>query len=282
MIDLSLTEVREGVRAGNRLCDGGPEVLVTDLPAAPGGPACPVRIYQGPTMRATMVYAHGGGWVTGDLDYSAELCRHLAADADVRVISVDYRLAPEHPFPAGLTDIEATWTWARETYAGPLGLGGDSAGGHLAAALTARLDGSVMPEFLVLIYPVLDLPDQSMSYRTQAHAFPIGAADMRWFWRAYLAGQTPPRSPDVTPGRFVPRLPGPAHVVAAGHDPLHDEGVAYAEQLAAAGAAVTLADHPDLCHGFLRFTAITAAARAARDDLVTAVSRLVERLPEEP
>lgn len=276
MIALSPAEARERVAAGNRLCAGGPAVTVVDRAPAEGGPPVPVRVYEAGAPVATLVYAHGGGWVTGDLDYSDELCRHLAADSGVRVVSVDYRLAPEHPFPAGVEDLAAAWAWAAEEYDGPLALGGDSAGGNLAAAVAHRATGTDgPPSYLLLVYPVLGLPDSTPSYRTRSSAFPIGAADMRWFFRHYLAGATAPGpSADLVPlhAADLTGMP-PTHLVLAGHDPLHDEGAAYAARLTQAGVAVTVADHPDLCHGFLRFTAVSAAARQARSTLTEAVRR---------
>lgn len=277
MVDLSPAEVRERVRLGNRLCADGPDVTVTDLDPDDGRPV-PVRVYEHGEVRGTLVYAHGGGWVSGDLEYADELCRFIAQDAGLRVVSVDYRLAPEHPFPAGLDDLAASWSWAVATYDGPLGLGGDSSGGNLAAAVAHRAvsgDGSA-PSYLLLLYPVLGLPDATPSYRTRATAFPTGAADMRWFFTHYLSGQLPDApSPDLAPlhADDLSRMP-PTHLVLAGHDPLHDEGRAFAAALSAAGVPVSLADHPDLCHGFLRVTAASAAARQARSTVVDAVRRL--------
>ncbi|WP_203043847.1 alpha/beta hydrolase [Pimelobacter simplex] len=274
MVDLTPSQARERVVAGNRLCSEGPSVAVTDLGPA-DGPPVPVRVYEpAAAPPATLVHAHGGGWVTGDLDYSDELCRFLA-DAGVRVVSVDYRLAPEHPFPAGLDDLAAAWAWTRAAYDGPLGLGGDSAGGNLAAALTLR-EPDPAPAFLLLLYPVLGLPGSTPSYRSRAEAFPIGAADMRWFFEHYLADARPPApTPDLVPlhAPDLSALP-PTHVVLAGHDPLHDEGAAFAATARAAGVPVTVEQHPDLCHGFLRFTAASAGARAARAGVVDAVRRL--------
>ena len=273
MVSLSPAEARERVVLGNRLCADGPDVSVTDLPAGDGRPV-PVRVYEGDRALVTLVYAHGGGWVTGDLDYADELHRFLAAEAGVRVVSVDYRLAPEHPFPAGLDDLAATWTWAAATYDEPLALGGDSAGGNLAAALAVR-GPQPGPSFLVLAYPVLGRPGGTASYRRRAGAFPTGAADMRWFFEHYLAGQDPGDVSDLVPisAPHLVHLP-PTHVVVAGHDPLHDEGAALVTALDTVGVPATLSDHEDLCHGFLRFTAVSEGARSARSALVAQVKRL--------
>ena len=275
MVALSPAQARERVVAGNRLCADGPEVGIVDHPGRADGPPVGVRVYESGTPAATLVYAHGGGWVTGDLDYADELCRFLARDAGLRVVSVDYRLAPEHPYPAAVEDLAAAWAWAHATYPGPLALGGDSAGGNLAAAVAVR--ASHPASFLLLLYPVLGLPGATASYRTRETAFPIGAADMRWFFEHYLAGIVVPDPPgaDLAPlhAEDLDALP-PTHLVLAGHDPLHDEGAAFADAIAAAGGTVTVHDHPSLCHGFLRFTAASPAAREARSAVVAEARRL--------
>lgn len=277
MVELPVAEVRERIVTGNRLCSGGPGVAVRDLRPGDDDAPVPLRIYEGAERAGTLVYCHGGGWVTGGLDYADEFCRFLAADAGVRVVSVDYRLAPEHPFPAPVEDVAAAWRWTSDHLSGPLGLGGDSAGGNLAAALSHRLRGTeAAPTYVVLLYPVLGLPDHTASYRTRAGAFPIGAADMRWFFGHYTSWEQRETAPvDLVPlhAEAFAGLP-PTHLVLVGHDPLHDEGAAYAARLSAAGVPVTVEVHPDLCHGFLRFTGASAAARAARSAAVTAVGRL--------
>lgn len=282
MVEQSPEQVRERLRQGNVLCAAGPVVEVVDRAPGQGRPVA-VRVYGSPDAATTLVYAHGGGWVTGDLEYADELCRFLAHDAGIRVVSADYRLAPEHPFPAGLEDLAATWQWVRSTYTGPLALGGDSAGGNLAAALAHRLGGSPAdrPSFLLLVYPVLGLPDATASYRSRASAFPIGAAEMRWFFDHYLGRGRPSKpTPDLAPlhAGDLSQMP-PTLVVVAGHDPLRDEGLAFAAALSRAGVAVDIAEHADLCHGFLRLTAASAAARAARAGIVAAVRDLLTTTP---
>jgi len=233
-----------------------------------------VRLYGSADAATTLVYAHGGGWVTGDLDYSDELCRFVAARG-VRVVSVDYRLAPEHRFPAAYEDMLTATQWASAAFGG-VGVGGDSAGGNLAAAtaLALRDRADVAVAFQVLVYPVLDTDVTGGSYVSQAQAFPIGAAEMRWFLDHYLDGK--PRDDDrVAPLRAASLVGLPrTHVVVAGHDPLRDEGRAYARRLAEAGVPVTAELHPSLCHGFLRFTGASSGARSARDRLVEQVVAL--------
>lgn len=277
MVELAPEEVRERIASGSRLCSAGPEVTVRELAAGEDGAPVPLRVYDGPLCALTLVYAHGGGWVTGGLDYADEFCRFLAADAGVRVVNVDYRLAPEHPFPAPLQDLDAAWSWARSRFSGSFALGGDSAGGNLAAALTHRLRGTdASPAFQLLIYPVLGLPGRTASYESSAGAFPVGAADMRWFFEHYTTpDDRAEASPDLAPLHADDLTGTPAtHLVLAAHDPLHDEGAAYAARLSAAGVPLTVQVHPDLCHGFLRFTGASAAARAGRSAAVAAVRRL--------
>jgi acetyl esterase len=237
-----------------------------------------VRTYAPEATAGTLVYAHGGGWVTGDLEYADQLCRHVADDLGLRVVSVDYRLAPEHPWPAGLEDLSEVWSAVRAQEGGWCALGGDSAGGHLAAGLAhgLRTDRAYLPDALLLVYPVLGPPGGTESYTTRATAFPTGAADMDWFWGHLVPGGPPPDAPtEMLPG-LAPDLRGtpPTHLVVAGHDPLHDEGAIYAERLREAGVPVSVTDHPTLCHGFLRLTGACTAARAALGDLVRHVGRL--------
>lgn len=269
LVELSAPEARERVRGGNRLCAAGPaEVAVTDLVAEHEGSTVRVRVYGAADAGTTLVYAHGGGWVTGDLDYSDELCRFVA-ERGVRVVSVDYRLAPEHRFPAAFEDMLTATRWASATY-GRVGVGGDSAGGNLAAATTLALRdrAEVAVAFQVLVYPVLDTDVTVDSYVSEAQAFPMGAADMRWFLDHYLDGNARDDN-RVAPLRAASfaGLP-PTHVVVAGHDPLRDEAHAYVARLTEAGVPVTSQLHPSLCHGLLRFTAASSAARTARDSLV--------------
>ena len=280
---LTPAEARARVAAGHGSCADGPELRSVDdirIPVADG--TIGARVYSPHRApQATLVYLHGGGWVTGDLDYCDELCRFIADRLDWTVVSVDYRLAPEHPFPTPLDDAYAALRHVAAEIAGngPLGVGGDSAGGNLAAACTLRARDEHGPrlDFQLLVYPVTDHDFTRGSYRTHAAAFPIGAAAMRWFWDHYLPDVARRDLPTASPLRAdLAGLP-PAHVVVAGHDPLRDEGVAYAERLRAAGVDATLAEYPSLVHGFFRFTRAVPAARAAVDDLVAALRALTAR-----
>jgi len=273
MIEIEPEEVRQRVRAGNALCAAGPVVPMLDEVVPLEGRDIAIRTYDAAASPVTLVYAHGGGWVTGDLDYADELCRFVAA-AGCRVVSVDYRLAPEHVFPAAHDDVLDVARMLRRRW-GAIALAGDSAGGNLAAAAAQRLTAEGSPPlFQVLIYPVLDTDTTRGSYVENATAFPIGAADMRWFLDHYVAGADRAH-PRVAPLRAtdISQLP-PTHALAVGHDPLRDETQVYVQQLQDAGVDATLTMLPTMCHGFLRFTAASPGARAARDALVRRIAEL--------
>ncbi|WP_433474228.1 alpha/beta hydrolase fold domain-containing protein [Spirillospora sp. CA-142024] len=272
-------EARERVRRGDALCSGGPRLhSVEDVTVPVDGAVIPARIYRPVpgTPPCTMVYFHGGGWVTGDLEYSDELCRHLAHDAGCAVVSVEYRLAPEHPFPVPLADAYASLVWAADAVAagGRLAVGGDSAGANLAAACALRArDHGPRLAFQLLVYPVTDHDFTRPSYVREADAFPIGAEAMRWFWDRYAPDPAVRDDPALSPLRAV-SLAGlpPAHVVLAGHDPLRDEGAAYAERLRNAGVPVSLREYAGLGHGFFRLTGAVGATRDALPELTSAVA----------
>ncbi|WP_244928894.1 alpha/beta hydrolase [Nocardioides sp. W7] len=281
MTRTSVADNRERIVLGHRLCSAGPEVGSVEELQVPGTetrPPVPVRVYTpAGEVSATLVYLHGGGWFTGDLDYPDELCRFLARDAGLRVVSVDYRLAPEHPYPLPLDDAEAALVWTTREFADvPLGIAGDSAGGNLAAAclLRARADG-LRVDFQVLVYPVSDTDFGRDSYRACEHGFPLGRADLEHCFDLYVPDHGDRASTEVAPLRADLSGMPPALVVVAGHDPLHDEGVAHAARLRECGVPVALVDHGTLCHGFLRFTGASSAASAARDELVRQTACLV-------
>jgi acetyl esterase len=241
----------------------------------PAGPI-PARLYAPPTAepqpRPLLVYYHGGGWVVGDLETHDGLCRFLATHADADVLSVDYRLAPEHPFPAAVDDAFAAFNWA-VAHAAELGVdpariavGGDSAGGNLAAAvsLLARDDGGAKPAMQLLIYPVTDAVGGQVSRDTFAEGFMLTKADMDWFEEHYLPAGAQSEDPRVSVlhAGDLSNLP-PAYVTTAGFDPLRDEGEAYAARMREAGTRVALRRHPGLIHSFANLTAISRSSRAA-------------------
>jgi acetyl esterase len=245
-----------------------------EVPGPAGGIAA--RLYLPPQPAGDppplLVYFHGGGWVIGDLDTHDDPCRFLAAGSGVALLAIDYRLAPEHPFPAAVEDAEAAYRWAREN-AARLGLdrdriavGGDSAGANLAAAvcLLARDGGLPLPAMQLLIYPVTDCAAEAPSRRTFGEGFLLTRRDMDWFEEHYLPAGADRSDPRVSVLR-APDLAGlpPAYLAVAGFDPLRDEGEAYAQRLGEAGVPVALRRHAGLIHTFANLTAICPSARAA-------------------
>ena len=229
----------------------------------PGGPI-PLRVYRPAGVAASvalpgLLYFHGGGWVIGDLDTHDVLCRQLTAEAGVTVVNVDYRLAPEHKFPAAADDAWAAtrWTVAHASEfgvdAGRLAVGGDSAGGNLAAvvALQARDAGAPIIKLQVLVYPVTDVAAESRSYQDFSEGYMLTRESMRWFTAHYLAAAGQANDWRVSPLRASSHagLP-PALVVTAGFDPLRDEGAAYAAKLQQAGVLVDYVCYGGMIHGF--------------------------------
>lgn len=227
----------------------------------------PVRIYRpaGDGPRPTVVYVHGGGFVIGDLETHDNVCRRLARDADAVVVSVDYRLAPEHVFPAAVEDSMAVLTAVAadiDSYGGDAGklvIGGDSAGGNLAAvcSLLARESGPTLAAQL-LVYPAVDLLGDFPSRTENAEGYFLTVKDMEWFGRHYLGfDETDPRAAEVAQdprlspikAKTLAGLP-PAIVATAEFDPLRDEGNAYAAELEKAGVRVIHRQFPGLIHGF--------------------------------
>jgi acetyl esterase/lipase len=219
-----------------------------------------------------LVYFHGGGWVIGNLDTHDDPCRFLAAHSGVRLLAVDYRLAPEHPFPAAAEDALAAYEWATANTErlgadpGRIGVGGDSAGANLAAAtcLTARDAALASPAMQLLIYPVAETAGTARSRQTFSEGFMLTRADMDWFEDRYLppgVDRSDPRVALLEAGDLS-GLP-PAYIATAGFDPLRDEGEAFATCLREAGVRVALRRHPGLIHTFLNLTAICPTARGA-------------------
>jgi acetyl esterase len=248
----------------------------------------PVRIYWPEATAGRLmpgyVHAHGGGFVVGDLDMADTVCRTLCRDAGVIVVSVDYRLAPEHKFPAGLEDMLAVSRWVARSGAEigvdtrRLAVGGDSAGGNLAAAaalaLAAELDGAL--RFQALVYPVTDLTCSQPSYKDLGTGYPLTEARMRAYIDMYLADPAQATDPRASP-LLAPSVAGqpPALVILAGLDPLVDEGLAYAKRLKDAGIEAEVAEAPGHPHGFLGWT---KESEASRDMLALIARRMRERL----
>jgi acetyl esterase len=220
-----------------------------------------VRVYRpAGGERAALVYLHGGGWVLGGLDSHGPLCRTLAARSGQAVVAVDYRLAPEHRYPAAVDDAWTAFRWAQERF-DRLAVGGDSAGGHLSATVARRArDAGVALALQVLVYPATDYGCGWPSYRQYTTGPAFHTAQMRWFWEQFLDDPARASEPDCSPLRANLSGVAPALVLTAEHDPLRDEGEAYAHALQAAGVSVTLDRYDGLIHGFLRMPGVIARA----------------------
>ncbi len=248
-----------------------------DIPG-PAGPI-PIRIYTpaGAGPFPVLVYFHGGGWVLGSIETHDPMCRELNRAVGCVVVSVDYRLAPEHPFPVPLEDCYAAVCWvARHTAeingdAQCIAVGGDSAGGNLAAAvtLTARDRGMPLLAYQLLVYPVLDYAFDTDSYRENGDGYVLTKDMMAWFWQHYLRHEDYGRYPQASPLRaeHVRGLPSTL-LVTAEFDPLRDEGAAYAERLQAAGGQVEYRCYAGMIHGFLGLTSMLDTASQAMAETV--------------
>ena len=269
--------------------DPGPLKQVSDMSFEGPGGAVPVRVYRPHTAHATLpalVFFHGGGWVVGDLDTHDHLCRHLAFAGDAVVIAVDYRLAPEHPFPAPLDDCVAAFRGARANAtdlgidASRIAVGGDSAGGNLAAALclVERDAGHPLPAFQLLIYPAVDFTADNASLKANATGYLLTSAAMEMFADWYLGDRAIRHDWRASPQLAVTHagLP-PALVQTAEFDPLRDEGMRYAASLRAAGAPVTHRLYEGMVHGFARMGGRVDRGKRALDDAAAILRQQLSR-----
>jgi len=251
-------EVRAGFGPVREMIGPGPEVAsVRDISIPGQAGEIPARVYS-PVANppGTVVFYHGGGWVIGSVDDWDAVARALAVASGCDLVSVDYRLAPEHQFPAATDDAFDALVWVGSSLAGgrPLVVAGDSAGGNLAAvsALRARDAGGPALALQVLIYPVTDHDLDRPSYHDyDGTGFIVNRGDMAWFWDHYAPDVAARANPYASPLRAtdLSGLP-PAYVVTAEHDPLRDEGFAYAERLRAAGVPVEHQHYGTQIHGF--------------------------------
>jgi acetyl esterase len=235
----------------------------------------PVRLYEGVGAQrgACLLYFHGGGWVIGDIDSHDGVCRQLANEAGCRVISVGYRLAPEHKFPAPVEDCAAAFRWVVASAAtldidpARIAVGGDSAGGNLAAvmALMGRDGAGPQPCFQLLIYPATDLACATASYARFTADVTLTADSMRWFRDHYIGVDGDPSDWRISPLRANLSGVAPAFVLTAGYDPLCDEGIAYAAALDAAGVQTAHLHMSTQVHGFITMGRVIKAADTALD-----------------
>lgn len=256
---------RDGAAIGARLY-----WPLSSAPAAGGQPLAPV-----------LLYFHGGGYCVGSLDSHDSLCSALAARTPCAVLAIDYRLAPEHRFPTAFEDAEDAYDWLLEHAAGHgldrrrIAVGGDSAGGTLAAALalTAHARGLPPPVMQLLLYPCTAATQDSASHQRYASGYLLEAETLQWMFGHYLR-----HADDRRDWRFAPLQAdnvggvAPALIVLGDHDPLYDEGVAYAQKLAAAGVQATLKVCPGMIHDFLRLGNIVAGADIVRGEIAQALA----------
>ena len=278
-----------GVEAARRVIDGnavelfgGIEAVArvedADLDGVPG------RVYEPAGAGAgALVWLHGGGWAIGSLASHDPLCRALAARSGCRVVAVDYRLAPEHPHPAGLEDAWTATKWGvREL--GPVAVGGDSAGGHLAAVVALRArDRGVPLRLQVLVVPVTDYSFETASHAEHGTGYGLERTTIEWFWGLYLPDRADAADPEVSPLRAPDvSAAAPALVVTAEYDPLRDEGEAYAAKLRDAGVDVEHRRAAGMLHGFLRMPGVIEAANDAIDRIAARVREALRAGPDGP
>jgi acetyl esterase len=282
---LSAEAARLFYNAGRAIVAAPPEDVAQVRAVNAPGPNGPIamRSYRPQSTASTLpilVYLHGGGWVLGDLESHDSVCRAIANRSGHLVIAVDYRLAPEHPFPAGLEDAYAALCWVADNAAAlggdaaRLAIGGDSAGGNFAAivCLRARDQGGPTIKYQLLIYPATDFEMKSASQRVFAEGYLLTRANQRWFHQLYL-----PAKHDLTDWRVSPahaadhaNLP-PAYVLTTQFDPLRDEGEEYAAKLLRASVPVSAWRVPGQIHGFITMGRVLRAADRAIDAIALAL-----------
>lgn len=275
---------RNGVDLLTFLFGGSREtgVACTDISIALEGRWLKARTYRPGNQRASaplLVFFHFGGGVVGNIGTCDTFCSVLAKIVGCPVLSVDYRLAPEHPWPAGLNDAIDSFMWARDNaaqFGAPVGLaaaGGDSMGGNFTAILAQELKSRGLPQPVaqLLIYPATDITEQSGSMQSCADAYPLTRDTMIWFMANYLPVGTDPNDVRISPAKSenVSGL-APALVVMAGHDPLYDQGHAYGAQLSAANVTTQILSYDSLAHGFTAYMGgVPAADHACREIATT-------------
>jgi len=283
--ELTPTEAREVSAALSAVAGPGPEVarVYDELIATPDGDQFRVRVLvPDGEVQALVVYYHGGGWVIGDIDTYDHLARVLANRLHAAIVNVDYRLAPEHRFPAAADDSWAALLWASERMteiAGgpvPLVVMGDSAGGNLSAVVARRARDAGGPQLAsqVLVYPVTDADLDTASCLDPENQLLLTREAMIWFWDHYAPDAADRKHPDASPLQ-ADDLTGlaPAVVLTAEHDPLRDEGEAYAEQLALAGVPVTLQRCGGQMHGFFQLIGVLPSSAAAIEYIAEQLAR---------
>jgi len=279
LTSLPVPEARQAIRAlfGVETAEAIAKVEDRKIPGPAG--QIPVRVYtpKGKGPLPVLVFFHGGGWVIGDLETHDNTCRQLANGAACIVVAVDYRLAPEHKFPAAPEDCYAATKWVAlnaASFGGDparIAIGGDSAGGNLAAAVGVMAADRGAPTFVhqLLIYPVTNYAFDTPSYRENADGYLLTKEGMTWFWGHYLNTDADGQNAYASPlrARDCRRVP-PAFVITAEFDPLRDEGEAYAARLKEAGVPVEVKRYHGMIHGFFSLGHIMEQGKQAVADAV--------------
>ena len=281
--DVGVEQARQFIEVFGTI-GGTVEVARVEDHTVPGpGGDIPVRLYS-PSADAVLpvvVYLHGGGWCIGNIASHDGICRKLAAQSGLTVVSVDYRLAPEHRFPCAPEDCYAAVQWVPD-HAGELrvdasrmALAGDSAGGNLTAvtALLARDRGGPAISFQLMMYPVIDATMSFPSFKENAEGKLLSARDMVFFYEQYAGDDVDPKDPMLSP-LYAPSLSGlpPALVITAEYDPLRDEGEAYADALQQAGVEARSSRYDGMVHGFFGLEAVIPAAAPAMEEAAAALA----------
>lgn len=281
--DMSPAEGREMYRAMRPLIEELPVQSCVDRTIQGSLGDIPMRIYtpQGDGPFGVLMNFHGGGWVIGDLDTSDAVCRQLATHAGVVVVSVDYRMAPEDPYPAAVIDAYDATCWAADHMSelngnGKLGVTGESAGGNLSAVvcLKARDQAGPRIDFQCLLYPVTDCDFSRLSYQENGEGYLLETATMHYFWDLYCPDKAQRKEPYASPLRAdnLAGLP-PALIVTAEFDPLRDEGEAYGKALKAAGNDATVVCYDGLVHDFMATAAFFECSRKGLEDTVQIIKQ---------